>query len=220
MPADVAVITAIYGSYDIPKSTLPQEGIDAEWVLVTDNPGIPDGHLGWRVVYQPRPGVHPNRAAKHPKFRPWEYTEAPASVWIDGSCRVRSPWFASEAIGFADPIAQFTHPDRDCIYTETAEAQTVTKYAGEPLASQAGSYQDAGHPDHWGLWATTVIARKHTPPVKRLGDEWTAEVARWSFEDQISQPYVLRNLGLRPAILPGYYRDNAWLQVLASGRHQ
>ena len=48
---------------------------------------------------------------------------------------------------------------------------------------------------------------------------WNAEVDAWSFEDQISQPYVLRNLGLRPAVLPGYYRDNQWLRVEASGKH-
>lgn len=217
---EAAILSANYGRYDEPKPALPQEGVDTEWVLVTDDPDLPDGHLGWRVVYQPRPGVHPNRAAKHPKFRPWEYTDAPASVWIDGSCRVIAPWFAAQALSYADPIAQFAHPDRDCVYDETREALTVGKYAGEPMDKQATCYRLSGHPEHWGLWATTIIARHHTSEVRELGEDWTAEVEYWSFEDQISQPYVLRTLGLRPAVLPGYYRDNGWLRVEPSGKHQ
>lgn len=217
---DAAILTAIYGGYDDLKPALPQEGMDVEWVLVTDDPGILDGHLGWRVVHERRPGMHPNRAAKHPKFRPWEYTDAPASVWVDGSCRVFAPWFAAQALSYADPIAQFAHPDRDCIYDEAREALTVAKYAGEPVSEQAACYMAAGHPEHWGLWAATVIARQHTPAVRSLGEAWTAHVDQWSFEDQISQPFVLRNLGLCPAVLPGYYRDNGWLRVEASGKHQ
>jgi hypothetical protein len=217
---DAAILTANYGAYDEPKPVLPQEGMDVEWVLVTDNPDLPDGYLGWRVMHEPRPGVHPNRAAKHPKFRPWEYTGAPASIWIDGSVRVIAPRFAQQALAYADPVAQFTHPDRDCIYDETREALTVAKYAGEPMKKQAACYRMGGHPEHWGLWATTVIARRHDSEVRDLGHWWTSEVEYWSFEDQISQPFVLRMLGLRPAVLPGYYRDNQWLRVEASGKHQ
>ena len=216
---DAAIVTGIFGGYDDLKPALPQEGLDVEWVLVTDNPSIPDGHLGWRVVYEPRPGVLPVRAAKHPKFRPWEYTDAPASVWVDGSIRVLSSRFAAEALAYADPIAQFGHPDRDCIYAEAEVAASLPRYAGERILEQAAAYREAGHPEHWGLWAATVIARQHTPEVKALGEAWTAEVDRWSCEDQVSQPVILRNLGLRPAILPGYYRFNNWLRLEASGKH-
>lgn len=217
---DAAILSAIYGGYDDLKPACPQEGLDCEWVLVTDNPATPDGHLGWRVVYEPRPGLSPVRAAKHPKFRPWEYTDAPVSVWVDGSARVHSPRFAAEALVLAGPIAQFDHPDRDCIYTEAAAAATLPRYAGEPIMAQAAAYREAGHPAGWGLWAATIIARQHTGLVKALGHAWTAHVDAWSCEDQISQPFILRNLGLRPAVLPGYYRDNQWLRLEASAKHQ
>ncbi len=217
--ADAALVTAIYGSYDEPKPVLPQEGIDCEYVLVTDDPAVPDGYLGWRVVCQPRPGVNPCRAAKHPKFRPWEYTDAPASVWVDGSIRVTSPRFAAEALALADPVAQFGHPDRDCIYTEAEVSAALPRYNGELIGFQAARYKADGHPAHWGLWATTIIARRHTDEVKALGVAWTREVTRWSFQDQVSQPVILRNLGLRPAVLPGYYRHNQWLTLEASGKH-
>ena len=217
--ADAAILTCIMGGYDEVKPACPQSGLDVEWVLVTDDPAIIDGHLGWRVVHEFWPETHPCRAAKHPKFRPWEYTDAPASVWVDGSVRVTAPLFAVRALILADPIAQFAHPERDCIYEEVTASLTIAKYAGEPLAEQIAAYCTAGHPPHWGLWAATVIARQHTPQVRELGEQWTDEVNRWSFQDQVSQPFVLRNLGLRPSVLPGYYRANDWLQVLGSGRH-
>ena len=217
---DAAILTAIFGAYDLLKPACPQDGIDAEWVLVTDDESIPDGHLGWRVIYEPRPGVPPVRAAKAPKVRPWEYTDAPASVWIDGSARVHSRRFAAEALAYADPIAQFDHPDRDCIYTEARVSAALPRYAGEPVMEQAGAYREAGHPERWGLWAATIIARHHTPEVKALGAGWATEIGEWSVQDQISQPFVLRNLGLRPSLLPGYYRANQWLGLEASGKHQ
>jgi hypothetical protein len=216
---DAAILTAVYGQYDAVKAACPQQGLDAEWVLVTDDPTIPDGHLGWRVVLQPRSGIPPVRAAKHPKLRPWEYTSAPASVWVDGSVTVTSPSFAADALALADPIAQFAHPDRDCIYDEAAVSATIPRYASEPVLAQAEHYRHRGHPEHWGLWAATVIARRHTPPVLRLGTWWTFEVGSWSFQDQISQPFVLRQLSLRPAVLPGHYRANQWLAVSGSGKH-
>lgn len=217
--ADAAILTAVYDGYDEVKSACPQQGLDCEWVLVTDNEGLPGEYLGWRVVFRPRPGIPPVRAAKHPKFRPWEHTSAPASIWVDGSVTVTSPRFAAEALALADPVAQFDHPDRDCIYDEACASVTILRYAAEPVLAQAEHYRRRGHPEHWGLWAATVIARHHTPQVMRLGTWWTREVRRWSYQDQISQPYVLRQLGLRPSVLPGYYRTNPWLYVSGSGKH-
>jgi hypothetical protein len=217
---DAAIISGIFGAYDEPKPTLPQTVLDVEWVLVTDDPDLRDGHLGWRVVYEPQPGVHPCLAAKRPKCLPWEYTTAQQSIWIDGSVRVQAAHFAVQALGFADPIAQFDHPERDCIAVEAQVSAGMPKYGSEPVLEQAARYAVLGHPEHWGLWATTVIARQHTAQVRELGCWWMAEMHDWSFQDQISQPFVLRELGLRPSLLPGYYRDNAWLKVEGSRLHQ
>lgn len=73
MIPDAAVVTAVYDRYDTLKPALPQSGPKVDWVCVTDDPGLEAD--GWRIVVQPRPGVHPNRAAKHPKCEPWRYTE-------------------------------------------------------------------------------------------------------------------------------------------------
>ena len=220
--SDVAILTAIYDGYDELKPVLPQAGVDVDWVLVTDTPpsAVPD--LGWRVVYEPRPGVHPNRGAKHPKYEPWKYTDAPVSIWVDASFRIVSDQFAVEAtasLSDEEPIAQFVHPWRDCLYSEAKESAGLAKYAGEPVLEQAESYRAAGHPENWGLWATGVIARRHTEAVRKMGWLWLAETYRWSFQDQISQPFALREKGLRPTALPGNHLATPWLAYEGSARH-
>jgi hypothetical protein len=214
---DAAVITAVYDDYDEVKPALPQLGLDVEWILVTDDPGMEA--FGWNVVVEPLPGVHPNRAAKGPKFHPQQYTDAPASVWVDASFRVRSRTFVADVLGYARPLAQFVHPWRQCIYEEVLASAGLPKYAGEPMEAQVEYYRSLGHPEYWGLWATGVIARRHTPEMIRMGAWWDLEVNDWSFQDQLSQPHVLRGAGLRPAGLPGTHFSNPWLSYEGSVRH-
>jgi hypothetical protein len=217
-----ALLSAIYDRYDTLKPTLPQQGIDVEWVLVTDDEALYRGDvdpLGWQIVYEPQPSVHPNRAAKNPKMLPAEYTAAEKSVWLDASFAVVSPTFVADVLGHADPVAQFVHPWRDCLHAEAAASASIPKYAGEPILDQAEAYRGAGHPSGWGLWATGVIGRHHTPEVLAWGNAWLAENHRWSFQDQISHPYVCRLHNLRPTSLPGMHLANAWLAYQGSGRH-
>ena len=216
---DVAIVTALYDGYDELKPVMPQSGADVEWVLVTDATPDAEQAAGWTIVHDPQPGAHPNRAAKRPKFRPWEYTDAPASIWIDASFRVVSGRFAAEVLALDEPIAQFAHPWRDCLFDEAAESALLPKYAGEPVIEQGAYYRARGHPEHWGLWAAGVIARRHTGGVRELGTAWAHEVNVWSFQDQVSQPYALRSVGLRPVGLPGTHFVNPWLAYEGSGRH-
>jgi len=221
--SDIALITAIYDGYDELKPVMPQAGADVEWICVHDGtPPDAEAAAGWTLVYEPRPGVHPNRAAKHPKYEPWRYTDAPVSLWVDASFRVVSDQFAVEATaGLTDvePIAQFAHPWRDCLYAEAKESAGLAKYAGEPVLEQADHYSEAGHPEGWGLWATGVIARRHTDAVRELGARWLHETYQWSFQDQISQPFALRETGLRPGALPGNHLATPWLAYEGSARH-
>jgi hypothetical protein len=216
---DIAVLTAVYDGYDVVRPALHQHGVRVEWVCVTDDPELrPEG---WSVVGLPRPGMHPNRAAKQAKLHPWQFTEAPVSVWVDASFRVTSGGFAEQmldALQFGD-VAQFVHPWRDCVYEEAAASMMLTKYDGEPVREQAQHYLREGHPEHWGLWAAGVIARRHTRDVVLFGDRWAREIGMWSFQDQISEPVALRESGLRPVSLWGTHMANPWLQYEGSGRH-
>lgn len=217
----LAIITAIYDDYDTLKPICPQEGADVEWICVTDNAELKneEAAVGWNVVYEPRAGLHPNRAAKFPKMLPWRYTEARASVWVDASFLVTSSWFALQATALADPIAQFVHPWRDCVYDEADASAPMPKYLGEPIQEQSRNNRETGHPEHWGLWATGVIARYHTPAVGEFGARWLLRNLEWSYQDQLSEAPSLRESHLRPAPLTGNHLDNPWLQFHASARH-
>lgn len=217
MSFDAAVVTAVYDSYDTLKPALPQPGVRVDWVCVTDNP-----HLeveGWRTVVRPCPGLHPNRSAKVPKMFPERFTPAPVSVWVDASFRVTSGTFVADVLPYAEPIAQFVHPWRNCLYDEADASSPIPKYTGEPILEQAKEYREEGHPEHWGLWATGVIVRRHMAETAQFGQSWLSEIDRWSFQDQVSEPFALRNCGLRPVSLPGTHFANPWLAYEGSGRH-
>lgn len=216
-----ALITGVYDSYDTLKPVCPQEGVDVEWIVVTDGAPLPEVESteGWTLICDPRPGVHPNRAAKRPKMLPWKYTDADCSVWVDASYRVTSPYFVRDVLALADPIAQFLHPWRDDLFAEAEESVRLAKYAGEPCAEQVARYRALGMPERFGLWATGVIARRHTDKVRAFGEVWLGECETWSFQDQLSHPYACWVHGLYPTALPGNHLDNAWLSYEGSGRH-
>jgi len=219
----ITILSACYDRYDTIKPVMPQHGADVDWILIHDDMHLDEADApGWRLVYEPRPGVHPNRAAKHPKYEPWNYTDTDLSIWVDASFRVVSPYFAvqaTEQLTDEQPIAQFVHPWRTCIYTEATASAPIPKYASEPVLEQAAAYRKHGHPEDWGLWATGVIARRHTEPVRKMGSFWLVETYRWSYQDQISHPYALREHQLRPQALPGMHLANSWLQYEGSERH-
>lgn len=216
--ADVAIITSIYDGYDSLKPILPQEDVSVDWVFVTDE--IPEDSLGWRVIQEKRLGVHPNRAAKRAKMQPWKYTNAPMSVWVDGSFRINSPKFAIETLEMAWPIAQFKHPWRDCLFEEAICTQAIGKYEDQvPVIKLQAEFYDGRHPKHWGLWATGVIARRHTLDIRTFGHIWHGEITLRSFQDQISHPFALRRAGIRPTLLPGTHFSNPWLTYEGSARH-
>lgn len=218
---DVAIVTAITDGYDTLKPVLPQAGLTVDWVLVTDaEPEPSEAAAGWRVVVEPQPGVSPVRAAKAAKLEPWRYTDAGVSVWVDGSFRVVSDHFAADMLAFADPIAQFTHPWRNCLYQEASAVAAAGLDQDGSAARQADRYWKAQHPERWGLWATGVIARRHTRDVIGMGAVWADEIAGGSARDQVSQPFVLRAHGLRPTVLPGTFTDNRWVRYEASSRHR
>lgn len=214
---DYAVLTATYDHYDSLKS-FPAQSVDCETICLTDDPDLVDPT--WKIIVEPS-DLHPNRAAKRAKCTPWEYTNADFVIWIDASVRVRSADFVQDLVALADPIAQFLHPDRDCIYDEAWASRGMGKYTNEPIDQQMAEYRHAEHPKNWGLWATGVIVRQRTPEVEQFGRDWLAEINRLTFQDQLSEPFVLRQHGLRPSTIPGYVfgHQNPWMCFEGSGRH-
>lgn len=217
----IAVITAIYDDYDTLKPTLEQN-TDVEWICVTDSySSVEKGESGWKIINEPRPHLHPNRAAKTPKCLPWLYTDAASSIWIDASYQVVSPTFAEDVLSYADPIAQFAHPWRQCVYAEADESLLLPKYKDEAwrIKAQIQDMHRREHPYDWGLWATGVIARHHCQSVMHFGFDWLYGIYQYSYQDQLSHPVALRDNMLDITDLPGTHLSNEWLVYQGSGRH-
>lgn len=218
----ITVLTAIYDGYE-ELAPAPLER-DIDFVCVTDRWHVGDSGRGWEIRVEPS-DLHPNRAAKRPKMLPWLYTESEYVLWIDGSFTVDKgavkemlkavDWLA------ANPIAQFPHPHRDCIYDEGEHTleYAAAKYECDLIEEQLCRYESEGHPEHWGLWATGVILRRWTPAVERMGYLWYADNLRYSYQDQLSEAPALRYEDLRPLDLPGQFWENPWMTHRPSSRH-
>lgn len=224
----VTILTSITDGYDTLKRVMPQHGINVEFVAITDGKEEREDDHGWELLdvgeyVRPTPEDtrHPNRLAKIAKCQPWKFSHAPYSIWIDGSYRITSPLFAFQAIKFATPIAQFIHPWRDCALDEGTASIALPRYNDQAatISAQLGEYRQIGHPPHWGLWATGVIVRKHTPDIRTFGQQWLREIRQWSYQDQVSEPVTLRLCDLRPTPLPGDHITNPWLKYEGSARH-
>lgn len=189
----LAAVCAIYGGYDLIPPV--PEGFD-DCVLVTDVPV----RTGWRNVVLHSEG-HPRLAAKLPRCLPEDFTSCDASVWMDGSAHIRDGRFAAlvRRLLAQHELVLWEHPeDRDCLYEEAAHCWDWPKYAAEPLREQVAAYRAAGMPEHFGLWATGCVARRHTPRMRALGEAWLEENRRWSIQDQVSLPFLLWREGIEP----------------------
>jgi hypothetical protein len=166
----------------------------------------------------PQCGEHPRLAAKRVKMLEFPLAPSDYRIWIDANMRVTRSAFPCEvaAICGAAPLALWAHPDRDCIYDEAVASLILAleKYDREPIVAQVGHYAQLGHPAHAGLYACgCVVWNLRHPLTRAIAAAWLQECRRWSYQDQLSLPVVLRRLEAKPALLPDDLRANRWLTI-------
>lgn len=96
-----------------------------------------------------------------------------------------------------DDVLLMRHPWRDDILDEAGASLANWKWNKQPVAAQAESYIAAGHPRHWGLFHGGFIVRRDTPAVRAFNAALETEYRRWSSQNQISLPYLIRTSGLK-----------------------
>lgn len=209
----VTTICSVYGGYDNPPP-IGDQSIEFDQVLVTDNLVVESNRM---MLVEHRQHTHPRLAAKHAKCLPWEYSSADIIIWIDGSIRLTSnsilEYLVQQSEGHL--ISQYVHPVRDDILDEADASFPMLKYQGQSVHEQAHYYLSNGLPRNWGLWATGLIVyRPHLGKglLHRFGSDWLNEQIRWTYQDQISQPYVLYRHGLRPhPLIGGIYGNDGFV---------
>lgn len=201
----VAVVSAVFGGYDQP--VFVEQTVGCRYVMVTD--GLVDVPDGWEHVLVDRGRLDPRLVGKFVKCRPWEFADADRIVWLDGSIEPASGLVAQMLADLGDgDVAFHPHPDRQRIKVEARVSASMAKYDGQLVVEQADSYVAAGHPDDWGLWAAGLFAVNVSGRVRQFGQLWLDEVCRWSVQDQLPLPVVLRRCELDVRLLSGGLRGN------------
>lgn len=227
------VYTAIFGDYDELHQPVEQD-TDCEFICFTDG-HVPARVGAWRVVHiKTRPELHPRMQAKRFKllshrifprgrlaawYAPFSVRRrADLSIWIDAGLQIKSSTFVKDMrnkLGDGD-WAMFVHPDRDCIYEEALVSITMPKYETLPVLPQVEAYRSVV-PPHGGLYACTVIVRREPSPehLKKVQELWWEENVKWTYQDQLSLPFVLRCVGGRePVLILDSLWQNEWFDFV------
>jgi len=145
------------------------------------------------------------RNAKIHKVLPHLFVDTDVSIWIDGNISLDvtpeelvSKWLADK------DVATWKHFGRDCLYEEGNECIGLGYDKPETINEQLERYRNNDYPINNGLSECNVIIRRHTDEVARLNEQWWAEICRGSVRDQISFPYVFRDISR----IDGNPRDN------------
>ena len=184
----VAVVSSCYGGYDTPQPPTRQDTYhEVEFIMVTDGP---EQWPGWYNIYEPRPHLHPNVAAKYAKMFPQDYAVlADYTIWVDAGSTF-SPRMVERVLAKAssDEWVMYRGTRSSKLIEEVGASRTMEKYAQLPLEQQASHYLNGEYPDDQ-LWGTGIIGRSRWSN-QLLGNSWLAEIVRWGFQDQISFAYL------------------------------
>ena len=187
----VAIYTSIFGDYDRLKPQPQFAGVD---YLCFTNTNLKQA--GWAIIPVETPQENPRTSSKRPKTSPHWFLESSFdySIWIDGSITILAPDFVERCLSSIKQwgIACMTHPVGNCIFQEAAGCANMEKYRTQKVVEQAEHYRRLGYPQNNGLAACGIIARDmKNPKLREIGDHWMYENLVWTYQDQISFPFVL-----------------------------
>lgn len=227
----VAVYTAIYGKYD-PLRTHPEiPGVDFH--CFTDDATL-QTRKDW-IVHVVSSDFPPRLAAKRPKvlgpqLAPLDTYDV--TIWVDGNCDFMSKTFVEEAIADLGPdgFALYRNPDLDCIYMQAIHCMRGLPLESAPaLLRQASRYMAQGHPEHGGMWACSMMARRRSPKLDAAMRDWWKALTSWQTggvalpfglpRDQIDLPPVLRRHGVTPRAWSHAQADSPWWQRRPHGMY-
>jgi Protein of unknown function (DUF616) len=205
-----AIYTAIFGGHDDLHEQPACPGVD--YFCFTDDPSL--SAEPWQVVDDAPRYDHPRLSAKWFRMHPHEaLSDYRHTIWIDGNFRLKSESFASEVLSYLDDrgFAIPMHPHRDNLIDEAVVSLEMDKYKDAPIIEQIEHYRSEGFDPGHGLWMTGLLARDNENDlIRTMNEMWMEENLRWTYQDQISLPYVLWKLDITPALIPfsGTLRNN------------
>jgi hypothetical protein len=217
----IAIYSAIIGGRDSIKAQVFQT-YPVDQIMYTDS----DVKVskGWRII-KVRKSYIPRVSAKSYKLDP-KYYEALVGydylIWIDGSVQITNTKFVEMLVEKmkkeSSPVGFIPHPDRDCIYEEydaCIDAGRIKTEKEKTVAlKQLKRYKKKKIMPHSGLYAGTCFIRdmKHEK-IDIFNQLWSEEVKIGSIRDQLSLPYVLNELNIKPTTIDINLWSNQYFKV-------
>jgi hypothetical protein len=217
----INIYTACYGGYDnvIEPPLIP----DVRYTFFTssaDFPRLQKYSTRWdMVIDDSHKGMHSRMVAKWYKLHSHELFPEETSCWIDANMEIKYNYLdllKYMELGFA----VHKHPsERDCLYQEAGFCKTMEKYRELPVMEQAEAYRKEGMPGHYGLWACGNLFREDNELVRSINEAWWEECVKWTYQDQISFPYVLWKSGECIDTITENQYSGRYFRILAHNRN-
>lgn len=201
----MVVYTAVFGGYDLVEP--PSCESDAKFVCITDQPGT---IKGWETMVLPPVPNDPRRASRRCKILSHEYLPVEEYgdivIWHGGNVSLTSnPYDMVDSYLQDCNLAVVGHP-RKCIYDEIRACRRMRKDKVNLFDAQEDYYYHQGYPEGNNVYGAFLILRRRTATIIELEKLWWEQLKMFSCRDQISLPYVLWLLNIKPRILPGSHR--------------
>lgn len=201
------IYSAVFGNYD--NVVKPQKVFkDVDYVLFTDQPVKQNPwrtvHVDWFDTVDEE--FRNRRSARHFKALPSLYMpKHKVSIWIDMTHEVHEhPKNIEKEYLQESDIALFRHELRDCVYQEASAVFQYSMDSKDNIDRQTHLYKTHKYPAHNKLWETPGVVRRNSTSMTKVGWMWWEMLCSYSSRDQISLPYILDKLKIKPTTLPGF----------------
>ena len=198
----IAVYTCIIGAYDYLREPLFVPD-NCDFYVITDQE-VPTSSkwkkLDMNQYLDQSKQWNSTLINRYFKMNPHKiFSEYSYSLYVDGNIEIYTDMtehinrISSHGVGF------FVHGERDCVYQEIDKCIELHKDSYERLNEQRNYFQSQGMPEHYGLLAANIIARKHHDErCIAIMEEWWNVFSKGFKRDQVVLPYVLYRQGIMP----------------------
>jgi len=235
----ICFITAIYGGYDHLAEQTHLDKNDIDWYCFTDQPL---NSSTWNIITTPyhlqdttegknafifnyhdaTMKTYHMMCAKYYKAQshridilaPYDYI-----VWMDARMLIKHDFipFLMEQIQQGHKLIHFQHYMNTCVEAEVYLSLIQERYVQQNVVGQFAFYKQQGFPDQTGLYEMTIFIRNmRDATINATFDLWWKHNICYSFQDQISYPFVLWKMNILPdfVIRDGIVWDSKYTGVM------
>lgn len=189
---------------EIDKLEDPPKDPSVDYICFTD--GFIDSNV-WKILPLLKKFDCPRLTSRFHKTIGMNEIEADIVLWQDGKVKFKD--YHSKL--FKEGIWLFKHPIRNCLYEEATRVIHLKKDISKKVKNQISRYKKEGFNENQGLYETSILIRDKN--YFKFNELWWDEIKKESIRDQISLPYILWKLNMKPNIIQIDYNNNNLFKV-------